>query len=770
MDNVKLYKVRSYFIIFLLISFCLFNIAVNVPPIPNIMAIQTPADGDTWTENNNATYVWKFHTSYKDTMAWTTTDTHEGSYALNVTHTKPVANMYFRLVFDQTYDVSSYDGVFCWLKITSPDVSFTFKMAMNPTDTNWDAVNQLVTPLGAYMETKNATWIKIFCPLFLFDASGNANLTSVRQIYFIVTAVGSADNTEVLVDNLYFTTFDVEGQTPTTDQMKIMPLAFYNLKLGQYDETISGTTYTTSYDWQNLTDNTVTGTTLETEVLGQQIFALAFAYNRSRFDFYLTEAERLVNILLLGQQTNGLGAGGFSNYFSAGSWNNILSSVYNGWILAGLSQLYGVTSNTTYKTACDSLRNYLTGVMWNNTHACFNSQFDNTTQVVTYGTGYSTMRDGSCSMGIATYHRFVSANTTVLNCLNAVLNNILNLVNPYGQRMTFENKYEDHSYQMWGMWQAFQITSNTTYKNSFLNTSKILINTYMKNPSLNGSATRHVGEQYVWGIAGNYMDGWGLHNSLPLLVLANEIEPQSYFINALELSLFNHLSLTQDDAGGFQRANTVLYADRQYYGTPAFILLASELYNQHKETALYVPASTGLISEITETTDEMTITLTGTGTTTTYVYCGNKGKPAVIGASSIDWIEQTRMLIFTVAQSSTNKVALKWGFAGSSNHTLTVLAMLNGLPTNANISFDNGKNHTIFGLGVFSLAYDTYDVTAYVGDQSEIKTVGVFGPVTVGFSFNTPTPYGSGAWWMVALGTTIVLCVAGTILILGRKR
>jgi len=641
-----------FFILFLLGDFLPFNIGIKqVYANPDIL----PNDGDAWTENNNATYPWIFHTNYVDTMNWTTSDVHEGSYALNVTHTKASTGMYFRLVLDQNYNVSGYDGIFMWIKVTSPAAN-NIELIVNPTDTNWDVTNKLDTPLYGVPSNFNATWTRLFIPLMVFDASGTASWNSIRQIYVQVGSLGSADGTEVLVDNLHFTTFHVAGQTPTTDQLKIMPLTYYNMKLGQYTETISGTNYTTMYDWQNLTDNTFSSSSLEFEVVGHNVFALSMAYEATNFDFYLNEAEDLARILLLAQEQNGLGKGGFHNYYSAG-WNKLMGSVYNGWIMAGLSHLYGQTSNSTYKTAADLLRNYLTGIMWNEELDVFNPQFDNDTQTVTNATGYSTMRDGACSAGLATYYRYVSQNSTVLDRLDKVLNKILHQVNPYGQTMTYDKvRWEDTAYQMWGMWQAWMATSNTTYRDSFLNVSKILIGTHMKSPSLNGSATRHVGELYLWGISGNYLDGWGLHNSLPLMFLANNIEAQAYFVNASELSLFNHLRLTQTSEGAFQRDSST-YSERQYYGTPSFVVLGLQLYHLNKGTDFYVPASTGRVLNISKTNYTMTIKINKTGTSTTEVYWPYTFAPRKVecsGCSAYSWTHNltTNITTLTATHSS----------------------------------------------------------------------------------------------------------------------
>jgi len=686
MLQIKVRRLSQKLFVALLLSLMLLVMFGSFLHVPSVKASPDmfPTDGDAWTENDNATYTWKFHTSYVDTMAWTTSDVHEGSYALNVTHTKASTDMCFRVVLDLNYNVSNYDGIFIWLKATSPNSSYGFRMVVNPTDTNW-GTKKLETPIRGNPAAYNATWTRVFIPLMVFDSSGTATWSSIRQIYFKISDVGSADNTEILVDNLYFTTFNVAGQTPTTDQLKMMPLAYYNMKLGQYTETISGTNYTTTYDWQNLTDNTLSSSSLEMEVLGHTVFALSLAYEKTGFDFYLTEAERIVLMLLQGQEHGGLGVGGFHNAYAT-SWIHLMGSVHNGWIMAGLSQLYGVTFNSTYKTAANSLRNYLCGIMWNSTHNAFNLAFNNGTQKVTYTTGYSPMRDGACSTGLATYYRYVSANSTVLDRLNKVLNTAISQY-IYTQRMTYTGgKWEDNAYQMWGMWQAWMATSNTTYRDSFLNVSKILVGTYMKHPSLNGSATRHVGQQYLWGGSGNYMDGWGLHNSVPLMFLANEIEAQAYFVNASELSLFNHLRLTQTSEGAFQR-DSHTYWDRQYYGTPSFIVLGSQLYHLNKGTDLYVPASTGRVLNISTTTNTMTLSISGNGTTTTYVYCGSNGQPTTVTGATYSYDASSTVLTLTVTHSSSQEVVLDW----------TTIA--------GDIDGDGDVDR--YDFGIFAGAYDT---------------------------------------------------------------
>jgi len=639
----------------------MFGSFVHIPSVkasPDML----PANGDAWTENDNATYTWKFHTSYatNNTMVWTTSDVKEGSYALNVTHGKSDTGLFFRLVLDQNYDITNYDGVFLWMKITqSSDPPNYFYIHANPTDSNWDTTNRLKTPLSGDPSQNNATWTRVFVALMVYDASGTASWNSVRQLYFEITGMGSADGTEILIDNLHFTTFNVAGQTPTTDQLKIMPMAYYNMKQGQFIETYDSTNYTSMYEWQNLIDHTKSFTTLEAEVLGQTVFALTIAYEQTNFSFYLAEAKKLADWLLQFQEQNGLGRGGFHIYYEPVGWWKDMQTIYDGWILAGLSYLYGVTSNTTYKTSCDLSQNYLTGIMWNDGLNVFNNGFNNNTQTVVNGTGYSTMREGAGSVGLATYYRFVSQNGTVLNKLNAVLTTILNKASYKNDMAYATNQWEDNSYQLWGMWQAYKATSNTTYRDSFLNVTKICVGTYMKHPSLNGSATRHQSYQYHWGTTNNYQDGWGLHNTLPLFYLANEIEPQAYFVNASELSLFNHLRLTQTSEGAWQRDSST-YSDRQYYGTPAFVVLGSQLYHLNKGTDLYVPASTGRVLNISTTADTMTLTISGTGTTTTYVYCGSNGQPTTVTGATYSYDASSTVLTLTVTHSSSQEVVLDW--------------------------------------------------------------------------------------------------------------
>jgi len=661
MLQIKVRRLSQKLFVAWLLSLMLLGMFGSFLHVPSVKASPDmfPTDGDAWTENDNATYTWKFHTSYVDTMAWTTSDVHEGSYALNVTHTKASTGMYFRLVLNQNYNVTQYDGIFFWMKATSSDVAYKFGIVVNPTDTNWDVTNYLTPPVTADLPSIfNATWTKVFIPLMVFDASGTASWNSIRQIYFKFYAHGSADGTEVLVDNLHFTTFEVTGQTPTTDQMKIMPMAYYNMKQGQYTETYNSVNYTAMYDWQNLTDNTFSSSSLEIEVLGHTIFALSIAYEQTNFGFYLSEAQTLANWALEFQEQGGLGKGGFHNYFSGGGWYRQMSPIQNGWIMAGLSYLYGVTSDVTYKNAVDLQRNYMCGIGFNTTNNIFNGIFNNDTQTMTYARVYSAMRDGAGSVGLATYYRFVSQNATVLDRLNRVLNTALG--RGVYANFIFTNAWEDNAYQIWGMWQAWKATANTTYRDSFLNTTKILVGTYMKHPSLNGSATRDTSALYIWGKSNVHQDGWGLHCSLPLFYLANEIEPQTYFINALELSLFNHLRRIQDDEGGFRR-NDKTQSDKQYYGTPSFVVLGSQLYHLNKGTDLYVPASTGRVLNISTTTNTITLSISGTGTTTTYVYYGSNGQPTTVtGATSWSYDSASKICTITVIQSSSQEIVLDW--------------------------------------------------------------------------------------------------------------
>jgi len=709
--------------------------------IPVASAIVLPTDQDSWTEND-ALGTWIFHTSYStnNTMTWTTSDVKEGSYALNLTHGKSDTGMYFRLVFDQDRDVTSYDGIFLWMKITQgSDPPNFFYIHANPTDINWDITNRLKTSNSGDPAQNNATWTRIFIPLMVYDASGTATWSVVRQLYFEITGFGVADGAEILIDNLYFTTFNVAGQTPTTDQLKMMALTYYSMEFGQYVLAYDSVNYTTMYEWLNITDNTLSSTTLEAEVLGQTIFALSMAYDKTKFDFYLDEAEILARWLLQFQEENGLGRGGFHTSYNdvLETWANDMQTIFDGWILAGLSYLHEVTSNTTYKDACDLSRQFLTGIMWNSTYNVFNTVFYNNTQSVNYATGYMAMRDGSGSLGLATYYRFVSQNSTVLDRLNSVLATILNKASYADDMAYITNEWESNGYQLWGMWQAWLATSNTTYRDSFLNVTNICIGTYMKHLSVNGSATRHQSYQYHWGTTGNYQDGWGLHNALPLFYLANDIQARDYFINALELSLFNHLRRSQTSEGGLQRDDST-YSDRQYYGTPAFLLLAFEYYHSNKSTEVYVPASTGKVTNMSYSSTDLTFTVDGSGTTTTYVYAGSRGEPKrVDGVSSWSFDENSKIVTCTVAHASSASVEVSWIVEGTGQYELTVFVRHNGLPyLDAVVTVEGEEKQTdLLGKATFTLHTGEYVVTAIIGEETQNKTVNLTQDRAVGFDF-----------------------------------
>lgn len=658
----------------------LLTLSFNANIVPQIFVPEVysnsnilPFNGDAWTENNNATYTWKFRTSYVDTMAWTSSNVKVGSYALNVSHIKSSSAMYFRLVLDKNYDLTKYDVIAYWMKATSTDISYTHRLYFNPTDTNWDVTNYLKTQYTAPPNQQNNTWVRVAVPLMCFARFGSANLTSVRQIYFEFASVGSADKTQIIIDNLRFTTYEIETSTPTSDQTKMMPLAWHSMKFMQFQRTYQSKQYTSLYAWQNIASPYTNSTALESEALGHTLFALSLAYDKSGFSFYLDEAKTLANWLLNLQENYAVGKGGFhESYFGGGLFNSIMATTTNGWVMAGLSYLYGKTNNATYKTTLDLQRNFLTGIMWNNTNNVFNKDFHNDTQTIyTYGTTYDAMADGACICGLSTYYKYVSQNATVKDRADKALNKILSVAAPWQWQYVFvSSKVESNSYSLWGAYMAYQAFNNATYKNAFLNCTKVLPARYMQSPNLNGTLGRYT-SNYFWTTyaLGDYLDKWGLICTLGALLLANELEPHQYFIDLVEKALFNHTRLNQNSHGAVAFDNKVI-PDKQYGGTPAFLILALQLYHLNKATSLYIPISTGQITSLLSYPYRLTFTVESpSGTTSvTEVYCSDKGQPKnVSGATSWNYNSSSKILTITKLHSSSTTIIIRWRLLGDVN-------------------------------------------------------------------------------------------------------
>lgn len=726
-----------------------------------------PSDGDAWTENDNSTYPWKFHTSYatNNTMNWITSDVKAGSYALNVTHGQSSTSMYFRVVFDQPYDLTSYDAIYLWMKPMSTDTTFECHLIMHSTDTNWDNANELEIAYDADPAVINDTWGFYCAPFQQFIKTGTANWSSVRQIYFRFTGLDSASGSQFLIDNLYFGTWELSAMTsPTTSMQTLMANTWHNFKESQYSTTYSGNNYTTQYDYQNLTTNVWTVGGLEIEVLGHSIYALCLAYNETEFDFYLNEANTLGNFALQFQEQQGVLKGFFHNsYDDAEQFTNTMSTTHNGWVMAGLSYLYGITLNSTYKTSLDLIREAQCGWNWNDTLNIWNGGGDNGTQTVTYSTSFSAMPQGATLAGMSLYYKYVSQNSTVLDRINKVETVGTTTLAWNRTSSVHASAWEDNAYFLTGIYWSYQATSNVTYKNHFINGTEILLSKMIQQPNLNGSAISAVGYPLQWQQdITNKIDGWGLHESLHLFYLMNKLQSGSYWVNALERSLFSHLYETQDDDGGFQRSTAVGWVDRQYDGSPAFVHMALQLYNLAKSTEPYIIGSTALTSTVSSSTNTLSFTLTDTGTSTTYVYCGTKGEPTTVsGATSWSYDENSKICTLSLTHASSKTVTVDWSPSQASGlYELKVHVQNNGLGL-AGVTVDiTGIGGTMLsgdieskvtdssGKVSWQLPYGVYAVRATIEEDVKSMTVWLNSDRDVGFDFSKPSIDYSPLKWL----------------------
>jgi len=408
-----------------------------------------PSDGDVWTENDNATYPWT--ETYKSELSFITSDVKNGSYALNSTKTMHATRLYLFLTLPSAVDVSACDYLSFWMKASDAEI-FTLYAYEAGTANSY---NVAITP--------RVQWDLYIIRLESFTITGSPSWSSIKKFWFKWGALTSGSNETFLIDGLHF---DEYSQSAASNSISEALLPRFSYFMHNQTWAATGGYPDSLYAWKR-TDTDAQSNGLETEALGQSIYAYCWAYNFSELDFYLDMAETWANALYYFQNDT-VGTNGYGG-FVYGRSDNGQRTLVNAWVHLGLAYLYHYTSNSTYEAMLNRSRYWLYDTMWNSTNNNFNTHYAPDTDTFTYSATFEWGRDGVSAGALAAYTRYVFANATLTTVVNNVLNQMIG-------KSLYQQYYsmgltETDSYGYWGLYNGYEATGNTTYREAFLNSS-----------------------------------------------------------------------------------------------------------------------------------------------------------------------------------------------------------------------------------------------------------------------------------------------------------
>jgi len=718
--------------------------------IHSVYGVTLPGDGDAWTENDNATYPWKPYSPYPEQLEFITSDKYVGSYSFRIKHTSSWDRMRWYLEFGEN-DVSGYDALQFWIKPVFLGSEKSIVVYIE---------NSFMSNPRFYVKFKptNNSWSKVYLPLDGFIESGTNPTWTDRKIlhFYISDNIGASDGTTVHIDGLSFTTHTDSSPNNSLDGT-FLPNFYRSFVNYAEKENIvyNSTSYTSLYDWINYTSGEDIEGNLEAESLGQAIGLLGYLYKEMPSQTYLNKAETYANWLLEFQDVDGTGNGIVYNYNNAlGTFDDKVGTTVNGWCLWGMSVLHNITGGSSYKTFSDKLMEFLIDDdwMWNSTHNQWDKYYDKV-DGWTYATAVSnawSMRSGAAITGLAAYYRYVDSNTTVKDRIQTFYDNVG--VEPNNE-LQMGIKTEDTMYNAWGMYEAWQAFSNTTYKDEMLDVVPQYFHAYQEIYS-NASITNYAMLCNVdsW----DHLSGWGASFGLPLLMISYETSASTFKQKAFEKFVFDWISNYKGDAWAIEYTpNSPTRIDQSWVPTQLAIHLALVKYYKSFITDPYILLTDGEIKSSTYASDRLSLKISGTGTTMTQVYVGNKSKPLAVLVNSTQQIEGTtwtyngtldEVTITLNHTTSTLDVKLSWSI-----HSLVVDVFRNSIPTNANISlFDaymteietiqNVTSHEwLLPEGkYYSQAFITYEGYPYSSDLFEVNLID-FARLAINFQFNNLT-------------------------------
>ncbi|MDH5733500.1 MAG: hypothetical protein OEY88_06930 [Candidatus Bathyarchaeota archaeon] len=646
-------------------------------------------DGDAWTENDNATYPWKCSPSFPDTIEFTTENKKVGSYSLKVNHTSATTYMAFYLDLGSENNLSSYDLAVFWLKVlnkskwTGDTTLGVYKTgAFSGSCEKWTFSPHILTE----------TWIKAVLPMSGFLDVSSPSWQDRRYICFQFSDVKSSDYTTVYVDGLHFATWSDITETASVDET-VLPNLWSFLKRWQKTQTYNSKTYTSTYSMIPISGGSFDWESLEAEALALVIYGLALAYEYSGIQFYLDQCKPYVTWLLQFQYLNEShpAHGGFHHRYSGTAFADGARATYQGWVLAGLSLYYKHTLNQTVKTACDRLASFLMDSLWDDANDWFDTQIVIASGTRTDATAWKSMPQGACAVGLASYYKHVTQNSTVESIVNQCLSKGMELSKRndlvYGTQV-----YEDGMYAWYGMLRSYEAFNNSTYYNEAL---KALTLTRV-NYEHTGNGSQWLAINCINSTGG--FDGWGFACSLPLLFELYEYNQSSVYLELFENQILDLTPqiLTGNYSITRRRNSGDVWVNWQYSPSNAFMIGALMAYY----SKIWKPSRPYLISTDKEITyssysnERLRFTVSNENfagsTSTTKVCCGDKGEPTTVQATNetLTWSYNTSTTILTlnVTHASPTRILVYWKFPGD---------------------IDSDGNVDVDDLYIFARAYET---------------------------------------------------------------
>ena len=625
-----------------------FNVEVNpVYTTPNM----TPSDGDAWTENDNATYPWT--ETYKSDLSFITSDVKNGSYTLNATKTNHATRLYLFLTLPSAVNVSSCDYLSFWIKASDAEEFILYAYEVGTGDSYYVVI------------TPRVQWDLYVICLESFSVFGSPSWSSIKKFWFQWGGLTLGKNETFLIDGLHF---DEYSQSIASNSISEASLPRFGYFMHNQSWAATDGYPESLYAWKR-TDTEAQGNGLETEALGQSIYAYCWAYNFSGLSFYLDMAETWANALYY-HQNDTTGTNGYGG-FAYGRSNDGQRTLVNAWIHLGLACLYHYTSNSTYETMLNRSRHWLYDTMWNSTNNNFNTHYAPDTDTFTYSGSFHWGRDGVAAGALAAYTRYVYANST----LTAVVDNVLNqMVTDSGYKQYYSTGLtETDTYGYWGLYNGYEATNNATYKEAFLNSSHRFLLINLRNPDHNGSITAYANRHRWFDEDSKGLAGWGHIYGLLHLALAYDLTSDTNWSNLLSKMLWDYVyeAQTSDGSITFYRHATggdAAYNNLQYTPTSASVVASIWWYYQNLNepsttSGAYIIDGSEKMTSISHTTDTLAFTVSGSPgkTSTTRVCCNHKGKPtSITGATSWSFDSSTNVLTITVTHPNTQQTIVDW--------------------------------------------------------------------------------------------------------------
>lgn len=548
----------------------------------------SPSDGDTWTESSSSTFTWTTPFS-NDTIELTTEMQYVGANSLKVSHTSNTTSVSFRLDLKSEQDFSGYDAIAFWLFLQGKRSSSFSILA----GSSLPSYNRYAFRLGYFDSFDNVTWIRVVVPLNAFFASiGSPSWSRVQYIEFQDAYRTANDNTTLYLDGLRFTDFEAPILSENENDI-LLPNFFYAVsKFGDKRIVYNHVAYNTLYAYLDIgtgapSNYVVEG--LESQSLGQTLFALATAYNVTKSVYLKTKIDAYT--LWIDRLRSQTQYKGIRNYFFNNSiaFSTSAETLQNGWVLAGVSYMYNITGETIYKNIADDIRTMLVDQLWNSTTNWFNKGINTENGGIST---YSWRNDiqGSAVLGLSAYYRLVSANETVRDCVQKCLNTQLTKPFSSAHEAFTSFNFEYDSYMHWGYYEAYKAFHNDIYWKYALAQSQINLayNMVYLNGSMgyrNNFVPMSQDSQY------GYLDEWGATSSLLLLLFLNEETGDSKILQSFRKTMFDHIAMVKTSlwlVSRYRNAPTSSYEaqfnTKSWQPTQAFIYtsLVKYYYNEYR--------------------------------------------------------------------------------------------------------------------------------------------------------------------------------------------